>query len=225
MTLKDYPDYVKVPVKVDDTSTPIRCRFSLVAEINDRSNSNSVLVVMMNPSKATDKKTDSTVFNIIEHSYNFLNAKKVEILNLYPFYEPNSSKVKTSTSKLKDSEYDKLMSQNICTIKNSFKCNYDYIILAWGNAPKSFTSKEHKILGQSVLSSINDTSKHKIYVYSFNKYKGLTVKNNPFHPSRKGKIIGIQKVTSFSILKNHPKYSIMLDSKYLKNKNIGDILK
>lgn len=228
MSLKDYPSYIRVPVDIDDNAPKKpKCRFYLKAKENNSSKSKSILVIMMNPSKATTKKTDNTVFNIIEHSYKFLGAKEITILNLYPFYEPNSSNVKQSISNLSTDKYNKLMNRNLSCIKDTIiKQQYDKVFLAWGNPPKSFSNIEHKKLGYDILSFIKTKTKlsNSLYVYSFKNYKGLTVKNNPFHPSRKGKIIGIQKIDSFSILKSHPKYLITLTQVYIPNEKIKESL-
>lgn len=229
MSLKDYPTYIKVPVKIDDNAPQKpKCRFYLKAKVNNSSKSKSVLVIMMNPSKATTKKTDNTVFNIIEHSYKFLDAKEITFLNLYPFYEPNSSNVKQSISNLSTNKYNKLMNKNFSSIKDTIlKQQYDKVFLAWGNPPNSFSNVEHKKLGYDILSLIKkktNLSKN-LFVYSFKNHKGLTVKNNPFHPSRKGKIIGIQKIKSFSFSKSHPNYSITLTQEYIPNKKVKESFK
>lgn len=227
MNSREYPLYIKTPVDIEDNaSQEPNCRFYLKAKVKDSSKSKLILVIMMNPSKATKDRTDDTVFNILEHSYCFLDAKEITILNLYPFYEPNSAKVKQSTSSLSQDARDELMSKNSSCVKDSIKKQYDKVILAWGNTPKGLSNKEHKNLGYNILSSIETMpqSSENLYVYSFKSCKGLTVKKNPYHPSRKGKILGIQKIDSFSLKKTQSEYTLTLSKEYITNEKIKEPL-
>lgn len=220
--MKNYPKYIQKPVNVDKCSK-YKCRFSLTAKTicsTKSINKNKILVIMMNPSKATEHKTDNTVYKIIEHAYRFLTAKEITILNLYPFYQPDSNELKNTTSNYSKVIYKSLMAKNEEIVNQYLRNKYDMILLAWGNVPPSFSKDEHKMIVNNILKNIqtNQLSKS-LYVYSYKKFKGLSKEHNPYHPSRKGKILGIQRVDSIYFESN--KYKINLCNIIISNQELG----
>jgi hypothetical protein len=107
-------------------------RYSLTIPFN-RKGEKSVLVVMMNPSKATDKVSDNTINKVLTRIHNECpEVSKVTITNLYPLYETYSDKLENHKIE-SQANFDKmrlLMEQN------------DFVLLGWGKP----SNKSNKVL-------------------------------------------------------------------------------
>jgi hypothetical protein len=107
-------------------------RYSLTVPFN-RKGKKSALVVMMNPSKATDKISDNTVNNVLTRIHSECSeVSKVTITNLYPLYETYSDKLENhkAQSQINFDKIRMLIAQN------------DFILLGWGKP----SNKSNKVL-------------------------------------------------------------------------------
>lgn len=99
-----------------------RYRFSLAIPFR-RVENKTALVILMNPSKATEKVSDSTVNNVLARVYNECSeVSKVIIANLYPLYETCSEKLENNAAQSK---------VNFEKIHELMGCS-DLAILGWG---------------------------------------------------------------------------------------------
>lgn len=101
-------------------------RYSLTAPFH-REGGKSVLVVMMNPSKATAQVSDNTINNVLTRIHNeCTEVSKVTITNLYPLYETCSEKLQNHKvkSKINFEKMRRLMS------------HADLVLLGWGKPSK-----------------------------------------------------------------------------------------
>lgn len=122
---------------VDKDSITIDCdnlnyRYSLTIPFN-REGEKSGLVIMMNPSKATDKISDNTINNVLTRIYNECpDVSKITITNLYPLYETYSEKLEyhNEQSRINFKKMETAISQS------------DFVLLGWGKP----TDKNNKDL-------------------------------------------------------------------------------
>lgn len=135
----------------------------------------SVVVIMKNPSKATESISDYTVNNVIKYLYEkkktescLKNLGTIVILNIFPFYKTDSSKL-NNCIKIR---YKKNIEKNIEVIKELIS-KHNNIILGWGNPPKGLADY-YKSLTTEVI-ELTDYGK-KAYVVG-----GLTKKCYPRH--------------------------------------------
>jgi len=133
----------------------------------------TVLVILKNPSRATKEISDKTVYNVTSYIYKnkdrfeeLKNIGKVTILNLIPFYETYSNQLANTYSNVIDEE-------NLFVI-NEFTLEHKLVIIAWGNHPKGLLS-EFERLKTSVFKILR-TNKTQIYYVD-----KLSNKGNPKH--------------------------------------------
>ncbi len=141
-------------------------RYWLKIEI-DKSKKETIVVILKNPSRATKRVSDKTVFNVtnyIKFNVNgypeLSNIGNIVILNLIPNYETYSENLK----KLNESIIDK---ENLKFIDKFSKEN-KRIIIAWGNAPKGL-EKDYFDLKNSTLEILNKNKNSIFYVDKISK--------------------------------------------------------
>ncbi|MDQ7095018.1 DUF1643 domain-containing protein [Desulfosporosinus sp. PR] len=109
----------------------IFARYRLKVSINKNA-TNTILYILMNPSKADRKQCDETVKKILEFTHvqsstsnNVIqNVKTVVIVNLYPFYETKPERLQKVINEVKKNsknEYQKLIKKNMKVIKKNIK--------------------------------------------------------------------------------------------------------
>lgn len=86
---KEYPSYVKVSEMIPIKKTYYRNLLKF--DNNLQSNNQNTVVIMMNPSAADANYSDDTVNKVI-HALSTI-SQTIYILNLFPFYEPDSKKL------------------------------------------------------------------------------------------------------------------------------------
>jgi hypothetical protein len=131
----------------------------------------AIAVILKNPSKANKEQSDYTVSHVV----NYIKQNKylkdigdIIILNLIPFYETNSAKLKDYKDKLKDKK-------NLSIIERELKKKeLKKVIIAWGNHPK-YCSREYKEIKDYV---INILKENKDEVYFIDK---CSKEGNPKH--------------------------------------------
>lgn len=164
----NHPAFV-LNVTADKTKTK---RYWLKLTI-DNSKTDNIIVILKNPSRATQNISDKTVFTVTNYIYKNLQTYKclnnigaITIVNLMPVYETESSKLK---GMLKDL-FDKKNTETI----DELTSNNANVIIAWGDHPSGL-KKEYQVLKTSVLSIL---SKNKNSIYYVDK---MSKNNNPKH--------------------------------------------
>jgi hypothetical protein len=134
-----YPDFVsKVELKSEHGK-----RYWLNLEI-DKNNTERIIVILKNPSRADKLISDKTVYNVSNYIYRnrekyseLKNIGEITILNLMPNYMTESSGLKEFKETIIDQE-------NIRTL-NEFCEKSKKVIIAWGNHPSGLFQEYEKL--------------------------------------------------------------------------------
>jgi len=154
---------------MEGTSTK---RYALHLEL-DNNASDSLLVILKNPSRATNQISDKTVFNVSNYIYK--NNKthtalsyvgSISIVNLMPQYQTHSHLLQKQSKNL----YDPKNFETIDTLCRQINT----VIIAWGNAPKGLDA----IYEQMTVKTMNILQTHKNRVYYV---KQLSAAGHPRH--------------------------------------------
>lgn len=150
-------------------------------------------IAMMNPSKADKKYSDDTVNKVIEFVYEMnscndsivRNIGFINIVNIFPAYEPNSGKVRDKLDKI-------ILNSKIISMQKSNKIAFEQtvsesqkVILAWGDVPSKIKAKHHNheaimMYGLLKLYGLENNT----YLFKYEEYEQiLTNKKRPRHPS------------------------------------------
>jgi hypothetical protein len=147
-------------------------RYSLELII-DNEKTETIIVIMKNPSKATKEISDATINRVSTFIHNNVNQNlvlnnvgKIVILNLIPYYE-------TESEKLQDIKYSMIDFKNLESI-NHYCSTYKNVIIAWGDRPKGLFY-EYVELKKFVLDILERNKNDLYYVESFSNSK------NPRH--------------------------------------------
>lgn len=189
---KDYPSFVKVS-KIKPVKNTYY-RISLEIQNSLQSNNHKTVVIMMNPSAADAYNSDETVNKVIKALRTI--SETIYILNLFPFYEPNSKKLGDLVKKKTNVH---IVNQNEVAISQAIK-NADKIIFAWGDVPKGLSAKLHNERVNSVIDIVNLYNKENcLFVFNYIQKKNLkfiSKKKRPLHPSRKN-IHSLKSIKSY----------------------------
>jgi hypothetical protein len=157
-----YPDFI-TEIKLNKTDTK---RYWLKLTI-DKSKTETIVVILKNPSRANDKVSDKTVYNVSSYIYknrdsisDFSEIGTIIILNLIPHYQTYSDKLEPLKDKIIDAENLKFI--------NKFTSNHKKVIIAWGNAPKGL-KKEYNQLRQSTLDILSENEASIFYIDKLSK--------------------------------------------------------
>jgi hypothetical protein len=193
----------------------------------------TVLVILMNPSRADDIESDKTIKSLIKYFSQFsypvnnekdvtgairviTNIKKICVRNLFSIYNPNPRNLNNNIDQIINFlSYDalnKMIEINQLEIEKAIS-DSDYIVLGWGDCPSNFhvTTFHHQIV--KIMEFIMKEEKDQLFVFHVinnrAKKRGFKFKNiltdgkNPVHPSI-GEIIGLQRVKIDSIYRILP---------------------
>jgi len=163
-----YPDFVQ-NIELEKTDEK---RFWLKLYI-DASKSESIVVILKNPSRANKEVSDKTVYNVCNYIYrnqdnhNVLKAVgSIVILNLMPHYQTYSNQLEPLNNEV-------ICQQNTDTIR-SFTSEHSNVIIAWGNHPKGLF-KQYEFLKVQVMEILAENSNKVFYVDK------LSIAGNPKH--------------------------------------------
>lgn len=157
-----YPNFVK---KIELNKTDNK-RFWLKLLI-DESKTESIIVVLKNPSRADEMVSDKTVYNVLNYIYRnrnkydvFSNVKSIIILNLIPHYQTYSKELKSLKSEI-------VCQDNLDAIKK-VTSQHSKTIIAWGNHAVGLY-QEYEILKEQVMQILTDNNNQVYYVDKFSK--------------------------------------------------------
>lgn len=120
---KRYVDTKSIKI-TEDTKNNLRN----LLEVPIRNNGNkSVLVILKNPSKATNNQSDYTVNKVIEYCKR-KDYNKVYIMNLFSYYSTKPKGVKIF---INSNNYTQFMEKNLSVLEETI-ANVDDVIEAWG---------------------------------------------------------------------------------------------
>ncbi|WP_199616245.1 DUF1643 domain-containing protein [Paenibacillus alkalitolerans] len=153
--------------------------------------SNTVLYILMNPSKADQEECDDTVEKLLNFTMDQSNDKDsvipdvgtVIIVNLFPFYKTESNKLYEVLLELTEKRggYEDLMKANMRKIRKAIKKS-QYIVLGWGDAPKHVDEWHHRELCSGILKVLHKSDDKQVFVFHSTREKTVTRKRNPRHP-------------------------------------------
>lgn len=154
----------------------------------DKSATESLLIILKNPSRATKDLSDKTVFTVTNYVYRnrekypaFKSIGTVIIVNLIPFYETYADQLGTLGVNLIDK-------QNQDTI-NLLTSNHKNVIIAWGDHPKGLY-RVYEQLKKTTFDTLKINGNNVFYVDKLSK------SGNPKH----GQIWGYEnELVSFSL--------------------------
>lgn len=188
-----YVDEV-IECEIENITEHIEGRYRLKVKLkNDFTD--TLTIVMMNPSKANESCSDETVdkvisfifqMNLVEDSV-IRNIGFINIVNIFPAYEPN-------LNELSDVLNDIIVKGKLIPMQDSNKTTFDKafsesqsVVLAWGDVPSKVDAKNHS---HEVIMMYNLLVKYGLldntYVLKYREYEQiLTNKKRPRHPGRK----------------------------------------
>ncbi|WP_145543312.1 DUF1643 domain-containing protein, partial [Virgibacillus sp. SK37] len=168
---ESYPTYVKTPTDcktIKIRGTEIRSRRYLKAELKNKYH-NKILFILMNPSKAGRKISDKTINKCAHTSFYDLSELKIghlSIVNVYPFYESNSSKLQEALVTVRNTSmhfYYKELIENLKAIYLEIEMA-DFVVLCTGGMPDNIINKdEYQILINTIHSYV-ETLKGTVYL-------------------------------------------------------------
>lgn len=169
MIYKDY--YVKpndVSIDKDIISVNVKYLYSTrnyLKLTNKKSNANKKMaIIMMNPSQATDKKSDQTVSEVLRFAKRE-EYKEVVIFNVLPFYGTNSDDlIPLLKDETKKADIETLMENNITEINEKILEEKDLEIFLATGCPKNSELKKF-FLGQ--LQKIYELLQNNLCVHAF----------------------------------------------------------
>jgi hypothetical protein len=157
-----YPDFV-IDVELDKTDSK---RFWLKLIIDD-SKTESIIVILKNPSRANKEVCDKTVYNVssyIYHNRDKSDALKgigsVIILNLIPHYETYSNKLEPLKSEV-------VCAENLSAIRR-LAGEHARVVIAWGDHPSGLF-EEYENLKSQVMHILAENNNKVFYVDKLSK--------------------------------------------------------
>lgn len=188
---KEYADNINVIRILPEVRNGYRTLLQL--ENTQVANEVHTVVVMMNPSAADETVSDDTINKVAEALIE--DSQKISILNLFPFYEPDS----TLLGDVINNSEETILEENKASFAEAIEHSHK-IILAWGDVPKGLAAKLHNKHVHELIEVIEECNKSNfLYVFNYgekSKLKFISKKKRPLHPSRK-KIHSLKKVKSY----------------------------
>jgi hypothetical protein len=187
-----YPKYIiGTPISNNKVVVKgIHARTLLSVQISNQFN-DSVLVIMMNPSKANKSQSDLTI-NKVLNLFNHSKIGTVKIANLFPVYKTKSALLYDTLLQLKRidvTKYNQIISENLKILESEIK-HSNFIVLAWGDTPNGMPTVFYEQMYNKILSSLHKNDK-KALVFLTKRWENLlTLRRKPRHPNR-NKLIGV----------------------------------
>lgn len=142
--------------------------------------------ILMNPSNADSVDSDDTINFVTEYIHkNIPEIHWIRFYNLYPFYEPKSSKIYPLIHNLTPSEYRTAMNANRREIKKSLKST-THLFLGYGQCSGDSTDKSvyFDIETDKLLNMIEKYYKNDIFVFETSQSNNILIQNKyPRHPN------------------------------------------
>lgn len=150
-------------------------RFSMYVPFKNSKNTNQVLVIMRNPSKANKNESDMTINNVLNFCHDKYSG--VFFANLFPFYETEPNNLKEHIQK---SDYKNLMDRNERAINDLLSVNpiITEVIVAWGTNESNLGGKYQEAIN-CVLQILKN---HKKSIFAMRFISSIT----PWHPRNWG---------------------------------------
>lgn len=157
-----YPDFI-TNITLEKTDTK-RYWLKLVF---DESKSDSIVVILKNPSRADKSVSDKTVYTVSSYIYKnrdkypeFHDVGSIIILNLIPHYQTYSNQLEPLKNDIIDQE-------NLDTIKR-ITSESSNVIIAWGNHPQGLY-EEYETLKNHVMDILSRNNNKVLYVDKMSK--------------------------------------------------------
>ncbi|MBT2724420.1 DUF1643 domain-containing protein [Bacillus sp. ISL-46] len=211
--MEAYPSYATVKkASIKKVINNITLRDWLEIDINKNA-SRILLYVLMNPSKANKVRCDKTVKKVLDFTRSQTSlldslvpdVKTVIIVNLFPFYKTDSSKLYELLNELCEtrSGYEDLLEANLLKIRRGIQ-KADYIVYGWGDPPDNVDEWYHRELTSRILITAKRFGKENTFVFKSTRDEIITQKRNPRHPI-------IITLTGLKRCKMQPFYTVSLN--------------
>jgi len=199
-----------IDCKVENLTETVDGRYLLKIKLKNDC-TDTLTIIMMNPSRANESYSDDTVnkiasflfqMNMVEDSL-VKNIGIINILNIFPVYQPNVNKLGDILDEIiADGKFGIMQHKNKITFEEALAESQN-VILAWGDVPDKVNAKSHT---NEVLMMFNSLVKYKLldntYVIKYKEFEQiLTKKNRPRHPGRKTPQFFV-KVKNMSTVRN-----------------------
>lgn len=189
-----YPDYVKTPTKclISKLNSEIASRKRLTACLKNNYNK-SLLFILMNPSQANEYNSDRTInkcASIAYHDLAHLHVGKFSIVNVYPFYQSQSSQLQNTiikTKKVSSAFYYKELFENLRVIRQGIQ-SADYIVMGTGGIPDTIQNKkEYQFILHTILDALEVCNQTVYLPTSKRRYNGYLYQGiYPYHICPRG---------------------------------------
>lgn len=207
--MTNYRSYININTDIKCDKTQVfnyiykRTYLNIKLQHNNNNKNNKASIILMNPSSADCNESDNTVNQLTDY-FNNNQFSEITILNLFPIYDPYSSKLYNTLLSLINltSPYtlQEILNNNLNTI-SQYTSNSSHIVLAWGDCPLKNTNITNSSTFNSTLyyNTIYNIlnllrNKQNLYCFTYTNYSKLSEYGNPYHPSRKN-ITGITALT------------------------------
>jgi hypothetical protein len=189
--METYPSYATVKkANIKKVINDITLRDWLEIDINKNA-SRTLLYILMNPSKADKSRCDRTIKKVLEFTRcqtllsesEVPDVKTVIVVNLFPFYKTDSSKLYellNELSKARDG-YQDLLEANFLKIRMGIK-KADYIVYGWGDPPDNVDEWYHRELTSRILKTAKRFGKENTFVLTCTRDEIINQNRNPRHP-------------------------------------------
>lgn len=150
--------------------------------------------ILMNPSSADIIDSDDTINFVTKYIHiNIPDIHWIRFYNLYPFYEPSSSKIYPLIQSLSETEYLSAMKENRKEIKKTLRTT-THLFLGYGQCSGDALDKAnyYDIETKNLLNIIEKNYKNNIYVFETSQSKDILIqKKYPRHPNPNNKHVAI----------------------------------
>ncbi|MCM3412358.1 DUF1643 domain-containing protein [Metabacillus litoralis] len=179
MKTYNYPTFIekeKIHILDGDIEySPYRWRTLLVLPFvgTDNKEKKIITFVLKNPSLANKKWANKTVYNVIcyvnrikEVDERFQNVNEIRILNLYPIYSTESSKLFNAIGS--SNEFDNLQKQNDIEIVKHLK-ESTFVVPSWGKKPNNLKGRDNQYQkrAKEVLKMLSEVPSIQIFLIKF----------------------------------------------------------
>lgn len=145
----------------------IQARFILGVKTKTNKKEKSILVIMKNPSKATQYQSDKTINNVIENLWE--EYKYIYIANLFPYYSTKANGL-LSFFERKDNNTILMINKKII---EAYEKKVNDILIGWGTNTIGMKQLEYETMIDSIMQIISINQKPIYYVHC------CSCKNNP----------------------------------------------
>lgn len=175
-------------VAVKKGSKELEIRYSLSIPFVNVEDGVTVMIIMMNPSKANDKISDNSIDKWINFFFNkTVGKRKIKKIKIYNIFSIYASKPAVAFDKIKhynsSGEIDSILKVNRTNIENELKYN-PIVVCAWGKPTEGSFPYIYYYREVNRIIDLIFKFENKVYVPKVKENLNLFTKSNdPRHPA------------------------------------------